>query len=209
MVNITHSGENLLKINLILKAAQKRFGLYGLEKTTMKEIAADVGISKAALYYYFPDKEHIFKMVVEDEQEMFFDLIRKKMLEMTDPADMLREFVSIRLNYFKRFFNLSRLRLEEFRHMKPILEDTLIKLRNRENEVVELILQKGVDSRVFHLENPTETAILFLETQRAIRGLVFHNKALMYIEQEEFDILFHKIEAITEIFIRGLRYVNP
>ncbi|HEY4784669.1 MAG TPA: helix-turn-helix domain-containing protein, partial [Bacteroidales bacterium] len=61
MVYVTHSGENAEKLEVILKAAQKRFGLYGLEKTTMKEIASDMGMSKAALYYYFPDKEGLFK----------------------------------------------------------------------------------------------------------------------------------------------------
>lgn len=208
MVNVTHSGENIIKINNILKVAQKRFGLYGLEKTTMKEIAADLGISKASLYYYFPDKEHIFKMVVEEEQELFFSLVSKNLVEMTDPAAMLREFVSIRLNYFKKFFNLSRLRLEEFTHVKPILEDTLSKFRSRENEIVYQILQKGIDAKIFFIDEPEEKATLFLETQRALRGLVFHNKDFMYIEQEEFDVLFHKLSIITEIFIKGFKNAN-
>jgi len=33
------------------------FRRFGLAKVTMDEIAADLGISKAALYYYFPAKE--------------------------------------------------------------------------------------------------------------------------------------------------------
>ena len=68
MVQIVHSGDNSDKISNILSAAQKRFGLYGLEKTTMKEIASDLGVSKASLYYYFPDKESLLKAVVELNQ---------------------------------------------------------------------------------------------------------------------------------------------
>ena len=53
------------KIALILSASQKRFGRYGLSKTTMNEIAADVNMSKASLYYYFKNKEDIFKAVLD------------------------------------------------------------------------------------------------------------------------------------------------
>src|ERR1035437_3611178 len=112
MVYITHSGENIDKINDIVSIAQKRFGLYGLEKTTMKEIASDLGISKAALYYYFPDKEHLFEAVVEVEQEAFFQLAEMIMQTTNDPSVMLQEFVKIRLEHFKKFFNLSRLSYE-------------------------------------------------------------------------------------------------
>jgi AcrR family transcriptional regulator len=43
------------KVTSIIEAARKRFSHYGLTKTTMNEIAADIGMSKASLYYYFPD----------------------------------------------------------------------------------------------------------------------------------------------------------
>ena len=94
MVYITHSGENAGKIGSILSAAQKRFGLYGLEKTSMKEIAADLGMSKASLYYYFPDKEGLFKAVVEMEQEEFFLAVQQAQEVTPDPIVMLKEYTS-------------------------------------------------------------------------------------------------------------------
>jgi AcrR family transcriptional regulator len=42
MVKIIHQGDNAEKLEAILMAAQKRFGIYGLEKTTMQDIAADL-----------------------------------------------------------------------------------------------------------------------------------------------------------------------
>lgn len=48
------------KVVIILEAARKRFAHFGISKTTMNEIAADIGMSKASLYYYFPDKEKLF-----------------------------------------------------------------------------------------------------------------------------------------------------
>ncbi len=70
MVEIS-SGTDNNKVNSILDAAMKRFGYYGLAKTTMSEIASDVGLSKASLYYYFADKDALFRAVVKREQDGF------------------------------------------------------------------------------------------------------------------------------------------
>ena len=56
---------------VILDAARKRFAYYGFSKVTMDEIAADVGLGKASLYYYFPTKEGLFVEVIKDEKSQF------------------------------------------------------------------------------------------------------------------------------------------
>jgi AcrR family transcriptional regulator len=204
MVYITHGGENQLKTGQILKVAQKRFGLYGLQKTTMQEIASDIGISKASLYYYFPDKEHLFKAVVEMEQEAFFQLVDLSLNENSNPIDMLKKFVKIRLDYFKTFFNISRLRLEEMKMVKPFLADSLHQFRQREIEIVQWILMNGIEKKIFFISDPKETATLFLELLRGLRGLIFQTKELMYVEQEEYDMLSKKSTLFTDLFIGGL-----
>ncbi len=210
MVYITHSGENIDKINHIVSIAQKRFGLYGLEKTTMKEIATDLGISKAALYYYFPDKEHLFKAVVEVEQEAFFQMAEVIMQTTNNPSVMLQEFVKIRLEHFKKFFNLSRLSYEEFKSVRTMLSETFARFCQKEIEVIKLILDKGIESGLFKIqkEDSNDMASLFFEMLRGMRTLAVHNKDLLYVEQEEFDKLKKKLNAITDFFIRGLMY-NP
>lgn len=48
----------------IIEVALKRFAHYGFNKTTMSEIAVDLGITKANLYYYYPDKNSLVKDVL-------------------------------------------------------------------------------------------------------------------------------------------------
>lgn len=48
----------------IIEIAIRRFSHYGFAKTTMNEIADDVGITKANLYYYYPDKTELIKDVI-------------------------------------------------------------------------------------------------------------------------------------------------
>jgi AcrR family transcriptional regulator len=204
MVYITHSGENIEKINQILKISQKRFGLYGLEKTTMKEIAADLGISKASLYYYFPDKESLFKAVVEMELEEFFQVVDEDRRSAEDPIALLRKYNHVRLRYFKTLFNLSRLRLEEFNYMKPLLMDTLLNFRDKEIALIHQVITSGIEKGIFFSEDPLEMATLYIEVLKGIRMQIVHHKELLCIEPSEHETLEKKLNMFTEIFIRGL-----
>src|ERR1035437_8317460 len=96
------------KEQLIIEVAQKRFGLYGIEKTAMREIADDIKLSKASLYYYFPDKESLYKAVVEKEQNEFLARITEKMLNLQSSDQLLREYAVARLLYFRSLLNISR-----------------------------------------------------------------------------------------------------
>jgi len=44
---------------IIIQAGRKLFGRYGIEKTTVDEIAREAGISKGSVYLEFPSKEEI------------------------------------------------------------------------------------------------------------------------------------------------------
>lgn len=49
---------------LILDSARALFGRYGLEKTTVEDIAREAGISKGAIYLEFPNKEELYVAIV-------------------------------------------------------------------------------------------------------------------------------------------------
>jgi len=45
----------------ILVAARDCFSRFGFERTTVKMIAAECGLTDAAIYYYFPSKRHVLE----------------------------------------------------------------------------------------------------------------------------------------------------
>jgi len=51
----------------ILTGARELFERFGFKKTTMEDIARQIGKSKSALYYYYKTKEEIFEAVVLNE----------------------------------------------------------------------------------------------------------------------------------------------
>ena len=73
------------KVDIIIEAARKRFAHYGLSKTTMTEIGTDIGMSKAALYYYFADKERLFIAVIKKDIGEFESAVKELLGKPTKP----------------------------------------------------------------------------------------------------------------------------
>ena len=66
----------------ILVAAKRLFIEQGYHGLAMRQISEAVGVSKAALYYHFKDKEELFLAILSsnlDEIEQAIDLIHAKL----------------------------------------------------------------------------------------------------------------------------------
>lgn len=206
MDNIKSGTERSIRIKMIIEASQKRFGLYGVEKTSMREIANDLKLSKAFLYYYFPDKESLYKAVVEKEQDEFIEKISERILSIREPEELLLEYSKNRLSYFRTLLNLSRLRLEAYSGLKPGFRDSIRRFREKEKEILKRIFEKGINKGIFFIDNTDETALLFLDLLKGLRIGVVNDKKTLFIEEEEFDLLLEKTIAFTNVFIKGLKY---
>lgn len=196
--------KNSLKVNQIIEVAQKLFGIYGLEKVSMQEIAEELNLSKASIYYYFPDKESLYMAVLEKEQNEFILKISEIIKEISEPDTMLRHYARLRLEYFGRLLNLSRFRLEVYSNMKPGFRENLMIFKEREKEIVIEILKKGLSSGVFAIEDTDKTATLFLDLLKGLRVTVITGRRTMTIDESEFQKLLENTNAFTDIFIKGL-----
>lgn len=61
----------------ILLCACNKFASEGFEGTTNKDIAAQAGVSSAALYHYFPSKSDLYVAVCEYIAEVFKDVFQR------------------------------------------------------------------------------------------------------------------------------------
>ncbi len=196
------------KADLIIETAQKWFGLYGIEKTSMREIADDLKLSKASLYYYFPDKESLYIAVVEKEQNEFLTLVSESITKGADPEDILRNYSVKRLSYFRTLLNLSRLRLDTYSDLKPVIKETRRVFREKEKEILLKIFRMGIKKGIFQTDDPDRSASLFLEILKGLRVSVVNDKNTMIIEQEEYDRLLENTVEFTEVFIKALKAKN-
>ena len=51
--------------DLILDAAERLFAAQGFTPTTIKQIGREAGVNSALLYYYFADKDQLYREVLQ------------------------------------------------------------------------------------------------------------------------------------------------
>src|SRR4051812_38160388 len=127
------------KIDLILQAAQQRFGQYGFSKTSMNDIADEVGLSKAALYYYFPDKESLFQAVVLKEEEVLnkaTDAVGQQDLR---ASEMLLKYMAMRHEHFKKLLNYGKVKNDWLKNYSPAFIQLSEQIRRNEVARIEPI----------------------------------------------------------------------
>ena len=77
----------------ILSTAKSLFIQQGYHGLAMRQISEALGVSKAALYYHFKDKEELFLAILQaylDDMEKAIDQIRAKPVS---PTEQIRHFV--------------------------------------------------------------------------------------------------------------------
>jgi AcrR family transcriptional regulator len=81
--------------------ALQLFAEQGYEKTSLREIAERLGVTKAALYYYFKSKEDIVRSLVEDYVAEIDELIawgKEQPRSATTRAEIVRRYLEITAN---------------------------------------------------------------------------------------------------------------
>ena len=109
------------RVAQILDTAQGRFARYGYRKTTMEEIAGDLGLVKSALYKYFRNKEALFQGVLRREMKVMLEAMGDAAKQHTDPADKLQAALSARGRYIREMRNIHQLGREVLLELKPFM----------------------------------------------------------------------------------------
>ena len=84
----------------ILAAARGEFAEFGLGGARMDRIAERAGLNKRLIYYYFDDKEQLFRAVLEQAYHDIREEERKLNLLDLKPADAVRKLVEFTWNYY-------------------------------------------------------------------------------------------------------------
>jgi TetR/AcrR family transcriptional regulator len=193
------------KLEVILAAAQKRFAHYGLIKTSMNEIADDIGMSKASLYYYFKDKEAIFQEVIKKEQQEFIGQIEKIMIKDVNASELLIAYVKNRLSYFKVFLNLSKLNSDTLKNVKPVFAQLFQQFKEEETALVKKIIEKGIKAGEFEKTNMNEHAELFISLVQSLRSNLILRKGLENLDKKDFQLLEKQLISVAKIFSKGIK----
>lgn len=193
------------KQEAIIEAAIKRFAHFGVNKTTMNEIAADLSISKALLYYYFPDKKNLFAAVLQHIAQISASLTDEELKRETDPMKAVSFFLERRTEFIIKYYNI----VEFLRSFKPNnipkeLESLFSNIRKQELDRITSIIEKGVQQKLFKIENAGKTAELYYDFLEGFRSSFFLRQPTIFPEKKQFQAILKKEKEFSAIFFKGL-----
>lgn len=195
------------KHQIILDAAQKRFARFGLAKVTMDEIAQDLGMAKASLYYYFSTKESMFKAVISREQNSFITSMNDSLRQEWTAEKKLEYFIENRLVYLRELISLGIPNANSFYQMKPLFSDLYEKFFHDELSIVMQILVAGRNSGEFHIPDLEKTAEMILHILRGLRFYYLQTKDFQQFEMKDHEQLVQEMRMFTAILLNGIK--NP
>ena len=188
---------------IILDAARTRFAYYGYEKVTMDEIANDIGMSKASLYYYFPTKEALFKTVTAREQAEFARKAGQFMESDMCAADKLRHYLEHRLEYFRSFHNLAKLSMQSFSEIKPAFGTLFKDFLGWQEKTLRTILESGNSRGEFCVPEPGRIARMLLHALHGLQLRTHKHAPGGQIDEEQFTELRDEARLLIELMVAG------
>jgi TetR/AcrR family transcriptional regulator len=192
------------KRDAIIEAAIKRFAHFGVAKTTMTEIATDLSISKALLYYYFPDKLNLYAGVLKAITEEAGAKDKELIDDEKDPHKAIHYFLERRTEFIIRYHNI----LEYLKSVSPTMPDEIKQLfeffRNHELGRISMILEKGRLSNKFKIEDSKKTAELYLDSLHGLRTSILTFNTNFFPDKKQFQAILKREKQFTTIFFNGL-----
>lgn len=194
-----------IKREKILEASYQRFLHYGYSKTTMNEIAGDLAMSKALLYYYFPDKSQLYVAVMRKLANEFISMLRDRVAQATDlltafkaQIDTHHEFMVNNYNFFD-FFRLND------QNLPATIWEIIGEIHQTEIDQLSAALTRDMAKKLIKpIDDPAAMIDLILDALHGVRVRSMSHKKTGFPLREHMEEIYQKRLLLIDIFVKGL-----
>lgn len=184
----------------ILSAAMNLFQKYGINKTTMEDIAEAAGKGKSTLYYYFKKKDDVFFAVAKREISSLNDIMAKEIKSGKTAVDKVRLFFMIqdkslrsKVKLYPMIFKEPNKHIHLFHNIQR-LGNTL------QTNVFKDILLEGIESGEFKSISKKDC-----NTIAVTAVAILHAMQLTMVLDGKMPSNEDKLEVVHRIMVRGLK----
>jgi len=144
----------------IVAAATHLFARRGFAETSMRQIAEAAGVSKAAIYHHFRDKDRLYRSLLEEAIDSLTGAMKRVLDDGPAPA-ALAHAVALHLQFATEHADLLRVLVaEELRPTDPRKRMGNVIARHREEElaIFQTVLERGIARGEFKPVDPVLSA---------------------------------------------------
>lgn len=192
----------------IVEAAIKRFSHFGISKTNMNEIADDLNITKANLYYYYNDKialiTDVIETVLEEIKEEGFRIFENHSGKQVE--ELLESYLDYRIDLKKKYHMLYQGEGVEFGLNDKVILDAMNRATEYQVSVIKKIFEAGVKNGTLEIEDSEDSARLYCEIIDALDlKQNIGNLVRCFPMEEDFDQIKTKQLKATNLILGGLK----
>lgn len=197
--------EGSVKHDSIVDAAIRRFSHFGINKTTLAEIADDMGISKPSLFYYFRDKGSLMESVAHKVVKEYIDACEVVLNEGLTVEEGLMKLIEVKRDHFKKYslLALQADTIDMSRGNKAIPE-IIIQAQENNKRIIAGLLRRGREKEVIKTIDVEKTALLIVEILGAFEHCTKYKMKL--VESKDLDALFDKQREVLLMILNGLKH---
>ncbi|KGN71285.1 TetR/AcrR family transcriptional regulator [Porphyromonas sp. COT-239 OH1446] len=186
---------------LMIDVARRLFARYGVQNTTMNDIADAAHKGRRTLYTYFKSKNEIVQAIVEQELSFLHkELEVAKRLPMS-PDEKLINLIYVHLETVRTLvLRNGSLRAEFFRDIWQV-ERSRSEFDRKETLLIQEVLEEGIRMGMFEISHAPTMAYLL---QNAVKGMEvpYISGHIRLRTEHEYELLR---ESVVQLVFRGIR----
>jgi len=182
--------------NSIKDAARRVFLKWGLNKTTMEDIAHEAGKGKSTLYYYFKSKDEIFENIAIDEYSGILIKAKAAIEGVDSPKDKLKLHITTTFAEIKNTVSISSMIKGEIKGNKELIDNIRKGFDDSEEAILLEILKLGLKSNEFNYLKDTDLK----KTANVILGILRGLEISLFLENEDSE----KMDIAMRLIAGGL-----
>lgn len=172
----------------IIAAAIKRFSYFGIQKTTLAEIADDTSIPRHSLNDFFADKGSLIKAAEETVVKEYLDKIRQFSAS-DDVLSSLLGYVDVKMSFFEKYFMLINQKENvHFFEWSEYINQVIVNVRKKEVDFLSNMIKSESASPVFHAEIIINT-LSALETSFRVNNPIPSSEDFLKLNEEQKNLI--------------------
>jgi AcrR family transcriptional regulator len=149
----------------LIEIASRLFATHGYAGTSLRDIAEEAKLTKAALYYHFPNKEALYEQIVVDNLQSLIDRVSDAVEQADGPTEQVRAFMLTAADVFAEAPDAWIAGSNVFwSSMGPQIRAAAVGRRDKFEKLLRDCIAKGVAAGEFRDVEPATAGRLLLST---------------------------------------------
>jgi TetR/AcrR family transcriptional regulator, biofilm operon repressor len=187
------------------EGAMQCFAKYGLEKTTLDDIAKTIGLNKASLYYYYKNKEDIFLEVALSEGKNFIAILQQKALLKKGTESRVQFYLQERVQYYMHVLNKNKVTTDTLHKILPRFFELYEDMMKEEIKFLTGLIKEGIKAGDMIKTDADKLSSSLINMSDALKHSVEQHALLKGEAEADYTLSLQEMKFLVQLIFNGLK----